>query len=166
MSLILGIDPGSLCTGFGLIRQEGSAQSYIHAGFIRTKSGDLSGRLQQVYQALHDLVVKYHPDQAAIEEVFLKNNPQSALKLGQARGAAIAAVAQFSVPVASYSARAVKKAIAGYGQADKAQMQQMVMRLLKLPELPQSDAADALAIAMCHGHTYHLTHKQQQMRQL
>ena len=151
--IILGIDPGSRCTGYGVIWREGSKQGCITFGQIRTSGDELSQRLQQIYQGLLSVINTHHPDEAAIEQVFTCHNPQSALKLGQARGAALVATAMHALPISEYSARQVKQAVVGYGNADKAQVQYMIQQLLTLEKPPQSDAADALAIALCHANS-------------
>jgi crossover junction endodeoxyribonuclease RuvC len=153
MSLILGIDPGSRITGYGLINVVGSRQEYVASGCIRIKGDHLPDRLQQIFESVVELITLYSPQQMAIEKVFMARNADSALKLGQARGAAIVAGATQGLPVAEYAARAVKQAVVGKGSAEKAQVQHMVSSILRLPGLPQEDAADALAIALCHAYT-------------
>lgn len=153
MSLILGIDPGSRITGYGLITSERGRLSYVASGCIRTGDGELSERLLLIFQGVSQLIQQFSPQQFAIEEVFVAKNPSSALKLGQARGAAIVAASNSGLFVNEYSARKVKQAVVGKGSADKSQVQQMVMHLLKLQSSPQADAADALAIAICHAHS-------------
>lgn len=153
MSLILGIDPGSRITGYGVINVVGGRQEYVASGCIRIKGDHLPDRLQQIYEGVVELITLYSPQQMAIEKVFMARNADSALKLGQARGAAIVAGATQGLPVAEYAARAVKQAVVGKGSAEKAQVQHMVSAILKLPGLPQEDAADALAIALCHAYT-------------
>ncbi len=150
MTVILGIDPGSRVTGFGLIRIEGPEIVYIDSGCIRLSSQSLSERLQYIFQELSGVNDRYQPQEAAIEQVFMHQNPGAAIKLGQARGAAIVAL---RIPVAEYSARQVKQSVVGYGAAKKEQVQHMVRILLKLAETPEADAADALAVALCHAHT-------------
>ena len=157
--IILGIDPGSRCTGYGVIWAKGSQQGYIAHGHIKTTNKALNFRLYEIQQALLQVIEKYHPDEAAIEQVFTLHNHQSALKLGQARGAALATTAAYHLCVAEYSARSVKQAIVGYGAATKAQVQHMVTLLLKLTESPQEDSADALAIALCHATTARIQQK-------
>lgn len=152
MCTILGIDPGSRVTGYGIIKQEKRNILYIDSGCIRTSAVDLSDRLLEIYDAICTLMQTFNPDEVAIEQVFVHQNPNSALKLGQARGAALVAAASHRVVVKEYSARAVKLALVGYGGAEKRQMQHMVTQLLKLNKQPQVDAADALAIAICHSH--------------
>ncbi|MEC8443152.1 MAG: crossover junction endodeoxyribonuclease RuvC [Pseudomonadota bacterium] len=154
MPIILGIDPGSRVTGFGVINAPGGQKvEYITSGCIRAGTGPLPERLQTIYQGVSQLIEEYCPQEFAIEQVFMGRNADSALKLGQARGVAILAAQLQSLPVHEYAPRTIKQAVAGTGAADKAQVQYMVQRLLKLPGLPQSDAADALAIALCHAHT-------------
>ena len=148
---IIGIDPGSRCTGYGIIWVEGSKQGLVDCGFIKTESKVFAERLLEIHQCLSEVIKQYQPDEAAIEEVFVKNNVQAALKLGQARGAALVTLAQHQLPIAEYSPRAIKKACVGYGNADKAQVQHMIKMLLNLKHELQADAADALAIALCHA---------------
>jgi len=151
--IILGIDPGSRCTGYGIIWTKGSNYGCIAHGQIRTKGNEVNQRLQQIQQGLINIIETHDPDEAAIEQIFTLRNPQSALKLGQARGAALAATAARNLPIAEYSARKIKLAVVGYGAATKTQVQHMVSALLKLQTPPKSDAADALAIAICHANT-------------
>jgi len=153
MAIILGIDPGSRKTGYGVIRMEGHRMYYIASGFIRITGDTLADKLQQVYAGVSEVIGQYQPTQFAIEQVFMAKNPDSALKLGQARGVAIVAAANVGLPVSEYAARLVKQAVVGSGAATKVQVQQMVAAMLKLSDLPQSDAADALAIAICHANS-------------
>jgi len=153
MPVILGIDPGSNITGFGVIATDKNKHSYITSGNIRISKGDLSSQLRQVFIGIFDLIKKYKPEEVAVEQIFMHVNPSSALKLGQARGAAIVAAAQKEIKFAEYSARQIKQAVVGYGNAEKSQVQQMVKLLLKLKETPQTDEADALAVAICHAHS-------------
>ncbi|PCI72648.1 MAG: crossover junction endodeoxyribonuclease RuvC [Gammaproteobacteria bacterium] len=152
MSVILGIDPGSRITGFGVVRMQGQKIEYIASGCIRIKDGILSDKLNQIFDCISEVVQEYKPDEAAIEQVFMSKNADSALKLGQARGAAMVAMAQHALQVAEYSARQIKQAVVGTGAADKSQVQHMVTSLLSLSASPQADAADGLAVAICHGH--------------
>ncbi|MBV1911811.1 MAG: crossover junction endodeoxyribonuclease RuvC [Kangiellaceae bacterium] len=152
MSIVLGIDPGSRITGFGLIRMNGRKIEYISSGCIRVKDGILSDRLNQIFDCISEVVQEYKPNEAAIEQVFMSKNADSALKLGQARGVAMVAMAQHALVVAEYSARQIKQAVVGHGGADKSQVQHMVTSLLGLSASPQADAADGLAVAICHGH--------------
>lgn len=154
MAIVLGIDPGSRITGYGLIRQVGGKTQYLASGCIRVKGDELAERLAQIFAGVTEVILQYQPAQFAIEQVFMAKNPDSALKLGQARGAAIVAATQQSLSVAEYSARQIKQSVVGKGSAEKAQVQHMVMHLLKLSKKPQADAADALAVALCHHHTH------------
>lgn len=155
MAVILGIDPGSRKTGFGIINCVSGRSEYLTSGVIRLPAGDLPGRLRVIYASVTELVLLHCPDQLAIEQVFMARSAGSALKLGQARGAAIVACVAHNMAVAEYSARQIKQAVVGTGAADKSQVQHMVKALLKLPAEPQEDAADALAAALCHAHTQH-----------
>jgi len=152
-SIILGIDPGSITTGYGLIKSSGKKFSFIACGCIRTGGGDLPSRLQTIFNDLQSVVEQYQPHEMAIENVFMAKNPDSALKLGQARGAAICALMAKNIPVFEYTANQVKQAVVGKGHADKKQVQHMIKILLNLSDTPQADAADALAIAICHANT-------------
>ncbi|WP_166265965.1 crossover junction endodeoxyribonuclease RuvC [Marinobacter caseinilyticus] len=152
MAIILGVDPGSRITGYGLIRCEGRRTEYLDSGCIRVGEKPMAQRLQTIFHSLATLIGEYRPDEFAIEQVFMARNPDSALKLGQARGAAIVSAANSGLAVFEYSARQVKQAVVGNGGADKAQVQHMVQTLLSLSRKPQADAADALAIALCHAH--------------
>ncbi|UDW83974.1 crossover junction endodeoxyribonuclease RuvC [Pasteurella canis] len=159
MSIILGIDPGSRVTGYGVIRQTGKRLEYLGSGVIRTSVQDLPTRLKRIYVGINEIIMQFHPEIFVIEEVFLAKNANSALKLGQARGAAIVAAVNQDLPVFEYAARLVKQTVVGTGSADKIQVQDMVTRILKLSETPQADAADALAIAITHAHsTQHSFH--------
>jgi crossover junction endodeoxyribonuclease RuvC len=152
---ILGIDPGLQTTGFGLIDCEGTQLHYAASGTIRTADaarGDLPGRLKIIFEGVREIVERYQPAQASVEIVFVNVNPQSTLLLGQARGAALAALVSGGLPVSEYTALQMKKAVVGHGQARKEQVQDMVARLLKLPGLPGKDAADALGLAIAHAH--------------
>lgn len=155
MPLILGIDPGSRCTGFGIIRYRSGDSQYITSGCIRTTGDDFPGRLQQIFSDLTELINIHKPDQMAIEQVFLGKNASSAFKLGQARGVAIVSASSQMIPVSEYSARQVKQAVVGRGSAEKSQVQHMVCQLLSLSAVPPEDAADGLAIALCHAHMSH-----------
>ncbi|MDF1757476.1 MAG: crossover junction endodeoxyribonuclease RuvC [Legionellaceae bacterium] len=152
MSLILGIDPGSRVTGYGVIKESNNKLQYVDSGCIRTTEGDFSGRLLQIFNGICQLMDEYGPTEVAIEEVFMHKNASSALKLGHARGVAMVACASHRVQINEYSAREVKQSLVGYGAAEKDQVKQMVMNLLTLSKSPQSDAADALGIAICHIH--------------
>lgn len=153
MAIIIGIDPGSRKTGFGILECQGSQSQCITCGVIRVEKHSFDQRLKVIFESIQSLVERYQPDEMAIEQVFMAKNANSALKLGQARGVAIAAGSTMDLPVFEYSARQIKQAVVGKGSADKAQVQYMMQHLLQLPELPQEDAADALACAMCHAHS-------------
>ncbi|WP_301098824.1 crossover junction endodeoxyribonuclease RuvC [Otariodibacter sp.] len=153
MAIILGIDPGSRVTGYGVIKQMGKQLEYLGSGAIRTSVDDLPTRLKRIYAGVTEIITQFHPDMFAIEQVFMAKNPDSALKLGQARGTAIVAAVNQDLPVFEYAARLVKQTVVGIGSADKIQVQDMVMRILKLSAKPQADAADALAIAITHAHS-------------
>ena len=146
MSIILGIDPGSLITGYGVIRQVGRQLTYLGSGCIRTKVDDLPSRLKLIYAGVSEIITQFQPDYFAIEQVFMAKNADSALKLGQARGVAIVAAVNQDLPVFEYAARQVKQTVVGIGSAEKSQVQHMVRTLLKLPANPQADAADALLV--------------------
>jgi len=155
--VILGIDPGSRITGYGIIRKDGNRLVHIDNGAIFTdKAADFPGRLKKIFDDLSAVIVSYRPDAVAIEDIFFATNVQSALKLGQARGAAIVAGVNAGLPVAEYTALQVKQAVVGHGKAAKEQVQQMVKVLLCLPEIAQADASDALAVAICHANSYAL----------
>jgi crossover junction endodeoxyribonuclease RuvC len=152
---ILGIDPGLQRTGFGLIDATGARLAYVASGTISTTEaprGDLPLRLKIIFEGVREVMQAYAPDCASAEIVFVNVNPQSTLLLGQARGAALAALVAGGLPVAEYTALQMKKAIVGHGLASKAQVQEMVRRLLGLPGLPGKDAADALGLAISHAH--------------
>lgn len=153
MERILGIDPGSRITGYGLIDRDGRSLHYVACGVIRTGAADFPQRLRRIYEAVSEIAETYRPDIAAVEQVFVQRNPSSALKLGQARGAAICGCLAQGMPIAEYSPRAIKLAVVGSGGAAKSQVQYMMRVLLKLPAAPGEDAADALAVAVCHANT-------------
>ena len=153
MSVILGIDPGSRICGYGLVRSRGGSLGYIASGVIKTGNHSFPDRLQIIFSNIADIIDEHRPDVVAVEEIFMGKNAASALKLGQARGAAIVACTGRSLPVAEYSARKIKQALVGKGQAEKKQVQQMVKTLLGLSRVPPEDAADALAVAICHANT-------------
>jgi crossover junction endodeoxyribonuclease RuvC len=149
---ILGIDPGSLITGFGVVAFTGSAVCHVASGCLRLGGGDFPTRLRLIFDGLGEIIDLHQPDEVAVEQVFMRRNADAALKLGQARGAAICAAVTRGLPVLEYSARQVKLAVVGGGGADKTQVQHMVRVLLSLEAIPQADAADALGVALCHGH--------------
>jgi crossover junction endodeoxyribonuclease RuvC len=158
-NLIIGIDPGSRFTGYGIIADENSQQHCIAYGRVVVKGHSTAERLFHIYTEISQIITTHQPHEFAIETVFFHKNAQSALKLGQARGAALVAAAAQGLPVAEYSPREIKQAAVGYGAADKTQVQQMVKMLLKLKETPETDAADALAIAICHCQARRLARK-------
>ena len=152
---ILGIDPGLQVAGFGVIDVDGQHLRYVASGTIKTTHLDtrnLPARLKVLFDGVREVIERYQPDTSSIEIVFVNVNPQATLLLGQARGACLTALVSCDLPVAEYTALQMKKAVAGYGKAGKAEVQHMVMRLLKLPGLPGSDAADALGLAITHAH--------------
>lgn len=151
MSYILGIDPGSRYTGFGIIAINNHKYSYIDSGVINVEKEDQFTRLAKIFSSINDLVKKYNIQYAAIEKVFVASNPNSALKLGQARGAILTALALNNIIISEYAARSIKKAVVGNGAAQKSQMQLMIRYLLKLDFMPKEDEADALAVAYCHN---------------
>lgn len=153
MALILGIDPGSRTTGYGIVSEQAGQCEYVTSGCIRLGSGPLPERLKLIFDGLSELIGRYRPEILSIEQVFLARNPDSALKLGQARGAAIVAAVHADMQVHEYTARQIKQSVVGTGAADKAQVQHMVTQLLGLSGTPQADAADALAAALCHAHS-------------
>lgn len=154
MIRILGIDPGSRFTGFGIIESDGRRSArYVTSGCVRVSGESWAERLGVIFSAVDELVTTHRPQEMAIERVFMHRNADSALKLGQARGAAICAVIQHQVPVHEYSPAEIKQSVVGRGNAAKEQVQHMVRILLNLPGSPQADAADALAAALCHGNT-------------
>ena len=161
---ILGIDPGSRFTGYGIIDVHGDRAKAVHFGVIKTGAGEFPERLGIIFRGIRDLVVEYRPTEVAVENVFVSKNASSALKLGQARGAAICAAICEELAVAEYSPRSVKQAIVGKGGADKVQVQHMVCVLLQLRETPQEDAADALAVALCHQHTQQSMNRMQALQ--
>lgn len=150
---ILGIDPGLRMTGFGVIDMQGQKLSYVASGCIKSDGNQhLPQRLGTLFEGISEVINRYQPDIAAVEQVFSNVNPQSTLLLGQARGAAITALVARQLSVSEYTALQVKQSVVGHGKAAKQQVAHMVMRLLTLPGEPGSDAADALACAICHAH--------------
>ncbi len=151
--ILLGLDPGLGTTGWGLICAEGNRLSHLANGRLKTDSAaPLPSRLAHLDAMLAALIADHHPDAAAVEEVFVNANPQSTLKLGQARGVVICAAARAGLAVGEYAARLVKKSVVGTGNAEKAQVHAMVARLLPGAKIDGADAADALAVAICHAH--------------
>lgn len=150
---ILGIDPGSAATGWGVIESEGPRLSYVASGVIRPQRGlPHAQKLSVIYAALRGLMDVHRPEEAAVEETFVNASPRDALVLGQARGVALLAPAEAGLPVAEYAANSVKKSVVGRGHANKGQVQAMVKVLLPKVDAPAADEADALAVAICHAH--------------
>ena len=149
---ILGVDPGSRITGYGIIDFDGSRLAHVSSGCIAARGDHLGERLRRIFDALSEVVAGHDPDEMAVESVFVHRNPDSALKLGQARGAALLAGLTRDVPVFEYAPNQVKQAVTGRGHAGKEQVQHMVKVLLGVDQVPPQDAADALAVAICHGH--------------
>jgi crossover junction endodeoxyribonuclease RuvC len=162
MTIILGIDPGSRVTGYGVIELINGSASYLDSGCIRTGENPLPEKLLTIFNGICTLMDMYDPIEVAIESVFLSKNVSVALKLGHARGVAMVAASSARAAVFEYPARLVKQTIVGFGAAEKAQVGMMVMQLLSLSKVPQVDAADALAIALCHAsmRTHHLKVKE------
>ena len=148
---VLGIDPGSQRTGFGVLDAVGSRLTYVASGVIRTEKGEFADRLCEIFRCVKSIVAQYRPHEIAIERVFVNRNPDSALKLGQARGAAICGTVDGNVEVFEYATRQIKQAVVGSGSAAKAQVQLMMQNILKLDGKLSADAADALAAAVCHA---------------
>lgn len=159
---ILGIDPGSRITGYGIIEESPRGYRYIASGSIRISADYFPDRLKQIFDGVLEIVDLYQPEQMAIEQVFMHKNADSALKLGQARGAAICAVQVTDLPVFEYAARQVKQALVGKGSAEKLQVQHMVKILLNLQGELQIDASDALGISLCHAHYQQTARRLQQ----
>jgi crossover junction endodeoxyribonuclease RuvC len=154
VTLILGVDPGSRVTGFGLVRADGGRLRYVSSGCIRLDGGQpMPVRLRRIFEDMTAILDAHGPDEVAVEQVFMARSAGSALKLGQARGAAIVAASLRGIPVFEYSPTRIKQSVVGTGRAEKTQVQHMVRALLSLPAAPQADAADALAVALCHAHT-------------
>jgi crossover junction endodeoxyribonuclease RuvC len=149
---ILGIDPGSRVTGFGVLEVTGSRLGYVASGCIRTGQDGFNDRLRIIFREAGELIARYRPDELAIERVFMHKNADSALKLGHARAAVLCATFTHLPDIHEYAPREIKQAVTGTGAADKRQIQDMVSRLLKLTGDVQADAADALAVAICHAH--------------
>lgn len=151
--IIIGIDPGSVITGYGVIDSDGRNSRHVASGCLMISGDSLAAKLHVIFREVNGLIEIHRPGELAIEQVFVARNAASALKLGHARGAAICAAVSHGLPVAEYSARTIKQAIAGRGGASKEQVQHMVRHLLALLSFPKADAADALAVALCHAHT-------------
>jgi crossover junction endodeoxyribonuclease RuvC len=155
---VLGIDPGTATTGYGVVEEVGGQLKALASGVIRTRAAQpMPARLQAIHHEIKQLAEKWQPVEAAVEELFFSNNVRTAMSVGQARGVAMLALADAGLPVAEYTPLAIKQAVTGYGSADKTQMQEMVKMLLGLSEVPRpDDAADALAVAICHLHSARL----------
>lgn len=158
---ILGIDPGSRLTGYGIVDVCGNEIRYVDSGCIRLLNESMPIRLMMIHQGISELIEQYRPQEFAIEEIFVHKNPSSALKLGQARGVALCVAVLSQLPIGEYAARAIKQSVVGKGSADKTQVQHMVKILLNLQGKIQADAADALAVALTHAH-----HLQTQFKQI
>ena len=148
---IIGIDPGSRCTGYGVIDSDGLRHQYVASGFLKITGDELPERLGKIFNEISIVIEKWQPQSMGIEQVFMNKNVDSAFKLGQARGAAICAGTNAKLDIGEYTPRAIKKAVVGNGSAEKGQIQQMMKLLLKLDFDPQNDEADGLAIALCHA---------------
>jgi crossover junction endodeoxyribonuclease RuvC len=148
---VLGIDPGSQCTGFGVLDAAGPRLTYVASGVIRTRQGEFADRLCEIFRCVRTIVAEYRPQEIAIERVFVNRNPDSALKLGQARGAAICGTVDANAEIFEYATRQIKQAVVGTGSAEKAQVQLMMKSILRLEGPVPMDASDALAAAVCHA---------------
>jgi crossover junction endodeoxyribonuclease RuvC len=154
---IIGIDPGSRVTGYGVVERRGSSFVHVDNGCLVLRPADpIPYRLERIHAGLLDMLTRYKPDAAAVEEVFFAKNALSSIKLGEARGVALLAAVHARIPVFEYATREVKQAVTGFGQATKEQVQKMVKNVLALPEIAQEDASDALAVAICHLQSYKL----------
>ena len=165
--LVLGIDPGTATTGYGFVRDADDGPVAVAYGVILTPAGaEMPQRLLTIFRELQKLIALYHPDTGAVEKLFFQRNVSTAMTVGQARGIALLALAEAGLPIGEYNPRDVKQAVAGYGAADKPQMQGMVRAILNLTEIPKpDDAADALAVAICHLHSAHIAQLSRQAGQ-
>ncbi len=157
--LVLGIDPGTAITGFGLVREDDRGDLVaVEYGVIQTPARDsMPQRLRQIYTQLQDVISLHRPTSSAVEKLFFQSNVKTAISVGQARGVALLALAETEIPIAEYTPLEIKQAVVGYGSADKQQVQHMIRALLNLEEIPKpDDAADALAVAICHLHSYRM----------
>ena len=152
MTRVLGIDPGSRVTGYGVIETDGVRSRHLASGCIRTAAGDFPARLGEIFHGVREVLVEWRPQQVAVEQVFVSRNAASALKLGQARGAAISAVVTLDLQVFEYTPAAVKQGLVGNGRAEKEQVQHMVRVILGMQGKMALDESDALAVALCHAH--------------
>lgn len=159
LTRIFGIDPGSRITGYGVIDSDGATTRYVASGCIRVGAGNFPGRLNDIFTRIGELVEEFAPQEVAIEQVFVHRNADSALKLGQARAAAICGTFGGGTVLYEYAAREIKQAVVGRGGADKEQVQHMVKAILALAEMPPTDEADALAAAICHAHCHRMKRK-------
>jgi crossover junction endodeoxyribonuclease RuvC len=151
---VIGIDPGTLSCGYGIVEKETDGLRHITSGILNLpKKEDLSKRLGILYRELKKILIEFSPEYAAVEKVFFARNVKAALNLGHARGVVLLCLAEEGIKITEYSANEVKKAVTGYGRADKNQIQKMVQNILRLPEQPKTDSADALALAICHINT-------------
>lgn len=170
MTIILGIDPGSQITGYGVIKTENQKNAYLASGCIKLSKTQPGKHLKQIFEGLSEIISTYQPTEVGIEQIFMHRSARSAIKLGEARGAAMVAAAVNSLPIVEYSARQIKQSVVGYGAAKKEQVQSMVKYLLSLSGTPSPDAADALAIALCHAHSRmnfrQITHRKRAKRRL
>ncbi len=162
---VLGIDPGSRVTGVGVVEVDGQSLRHVHSECIRAGDGELGGRLAVIYSGVGDAIAQYQPQSVAIERVFLATNPHAALILGHARGCAMLAAVNQGLAVSEYSALEIKRSVVGTGRAEKEQVQHMVRVLLGMDRKPPSDAADALACAICHIHTVQVEQRVAKMQQ-
>lgn len=153
---VMGIDPGSLCTGYGIVEETGGRLTSVHFGSIASKAkSPFEQRLKSIYDGLASMIEEFQPDAIAVEDIFFAANAKSTIKLGQTRGVALLAAAQAEITLAEYTPLEVKQSVVGYGRADKRQVRDMVTAILKLQQKPEPlDVSDALAIAICHLHTY------------
>jgi len=153
---VMGIDPGSLCTGYGIVEEAGGRLTSVHFGSIASKPKiPFAHRLKSIYDGLASVMAEYQPDAVAVEDIFFAVNAKSTIKLGQTRGVALLAAAQADIDLAEYSPLEVKQSVVGYGRADKHQVRDMVTVILKLQQKPEPlDVSDALAVAICHLHSY------------
>ena len=164
MTRILGIDPGSRTTGFGVIDFSANHSVYVAGGCVHVRVPELAAKLHAIFHGIAEVIALHEPAEIVIEQVFINRNPATALKLGQARGAALMAGVLRALPLYEYSPAQIKQAVTGKGNATKEQVQHMVRVLLGLAETPATDVADALAVAVCHGHTRETMHRMERAR--
>jgi crossover junction endodeoxyribonuclease RuvC len=165
--LVIGIDPGTAITGYGLVQEEHDGKlTVIDYGVIKTPAKmAMPKRLLHIYRELKEIVLLHRPDSGAVEKLFFQKNVRTAISVGQGRGVAILALAEVDMPVFEYSPSEIKSSISGYGDADKVQMQYMIKAILEIDEIPKpDDAADALAVAVCHIHKARINHLSQNMK--